>query len=108
MKIVPPGMAFKYALRMGYVGEIRMPGYLEWIRTLPCHNCNFAPPNDASHPNFFKSQAHKAPDPLALPECRRDHELYEMAGAPDEIPRLAAAALVMLQAIAEGRLVWKR
>jgi hypothetical protein len=106
-KILPPGMAFPHALRLGYTGEIRMPGYLAWVKTLPCWNCQAYPPSDASHPNFFKSQARKAPDPLALPEDRRCHDLYEQSGVPDETRRLAAAALVMLQAIYEGKLVWK-
>jgi hypothetical protein len=107
VRIIPPGMPFPQALRLGYAGEIRMPRYLAWIRTLPCHRCNAVPPSDPSHPNFYKSQARKAPDPLAIPECRRDHEIYEAAGVPDEQRRLAIAAIYLLQAIYEGRLVWK-
>jgi hypothetical protein len=107
-RIIPPGMPFTQALRLGYTGEIRMPQYLAWIRTQDCHRCLSAGPSDPSHPNFFKSQRNKAPDPLAIPECRRDHELYEQAGKPDETNRLAIAALYMLQAIYEGRLVWKK
>lgn len=105
VKIIPPGMAFPVALRLGYVGEIRLPGYLKWIKTLPCRHGH---PGgvDASHPNFFKSQVRKGPDPLALPECRDCHESYERNGFPDEESRLAAAALYMLQAIYEGRLKW--
>lgn len=105
-RILPPGMPFPQALRLGYVGEIRVPGYLKWIKTLPCHNCAAPSPSDPSHHNFFKSQMRKAPDPLAIPECRRDHEIYENAGVPDEEHRLAVAALYMLQAIYEGRLRW--
>ncbi len=104
-RIIPPGMPFPLALRLGYVGEIRMRGYLDWIRTLPCRNgCKGGA--EASHPNFFKSQVRKGPDPLALPECRECHENYERNGFPEEEPRLAAAALFLLQAIYEGRLVW--
>lgn len=98
-------MTFEQALRLGYVGEIRLAGYLTWIRTLPCRNGHSAP-SQASHPNFFKSQVRKGPDPLALPECSPCHEAYERLGEPDETLRLAAAALYMLQAINEGRLKW--
>lgn len=106
MRIIPPGLTFPQALRRGYTGEIRLPGYLAWIKTLPCHCGNCAAPSDPSHPNFFKSQVRKAPDPLAIPESRECHESYERNGFPDEEPRLAAAALYLLQAIYEGRLVW--
>lgn len=106
-RLIPPGMPFVHALRLGYTGEIRMQAYVDWIKTLPCHNCLAPAPSDPSHGNFFKSQRNKSPDPLALPECRRDHELYENAGAPDEQRRLAIAAIHMLQAIYEGRLIWK-
>lgn len=105
-RIIPPGLTFEQALRFGYTGEIRLAGYLAWIRTLPCRH-GHATRSQASHPNFFKSQKRKGPDPLALPECQACHEEYERNGYPDEINRLAAAALYMLQAIYEGRLVWK-
>lgn len=105
MKIIPPSMPFVTALRLGYAGELRMPGYLDWIRTLPCHHC-LRSPAEASHPNFFKSMLRKAPDPLAVPEDRICHMEYE-AGPPLEQERLALAALYMLQAIYEGRLVWE-
>lgn len=104
-RILPAGMPFQLALRLGYTGEIRMPHYLDWIRTLPCRH-GHSVPVEASHPNFFKSQTRKGPDPLALPECPPCHREYEAAGKPDEEARLAAAALYMLQAIYEGRLQW--
>ena len=107
MKILPPGVPFVHALRLGYTGEIRLPAYIAWLKEQPCWQCYKAAPSDPSHPNFLKSAKHKAPDPLALPECRTCHNSYEERGYPDEQRRLAAAALVMLQAIAEGRLVWK-
>lgn len=107
VKILPPNMQFVHALRLGYTGEIRMPGYIKWLKEQPCWVCRAAAPSDPSHPNFLKSAKHKAPDPLAIPECRRDHELYEKSGKPDEERRLAVAAVYMLQAIWEGRLVWK-
>ena len=105
-RIIPPGLTFPQALRLGYTGPIRLPGYIKWIKTLPCHHCQVPGPSDPSHPNFFKSQKNKGPDPLALPECRVDHECYERNGFPNEEPRLAAAALYMLRAIYEGRLKW--
>lgn len=104
--MIPAGLTFPQALRLGYVGEIRMRGYLDWLKTLPCHCGNCPAPSDPSHPNFFKSQVRKAPDPLAIPESRKCHEKYERNGSPEEQERLAAAALYMLQAIYEGRLVW--
>lgn len=106
-RIIPPGLNFATALRFGYVGPIRMQSYIEWIKTLPCRH-GHAGDVDPSHPNFFKSQKNKGPDPLALPECRACHEEYERNGYPMEEERLAAAALYMLQAIWEGRLVWKK
>lgn len=106
-RIIPPGVSFGQALRLGYAGEIRLAAYLKWIKTLPCHRCRAPAPSDPSHPNFYKSQVNKAPDPLALPECRPCHDEYESRGNPDEQARLASAALYMLQAIHEGRLVWK-
>lgn len=106
-RIIPPGMSFPQALRRGYTGEIRLQAYLAWVKTLPCHQCGAHPPSDPSHPNFYKSQTRKAPDPLALPECRQCHEEYEASGAPQEVKRLSRAALYLLQAIFEGRLVWK-
>ena len=105
-RILPAGLSFEQCLRRGYTGEIRVPGYLKWIKTLPCHHCQIPGPSDPSHPNFFKSQKNKAPDPLAIPECRQDHEAYERNGFTDEERRLARAALYMLQAIYERRLVW--
>ena len=106
-RIIPPGMPFCLALRAGYTGDIRLEPYLRWIRTLPCHRCHASSPSQASHPNFYKSQKRKAPDPLALPECRECHSEYENAGKPDEQARLSRAALYLLMAIYEGRLVWK-
>ena len=107
MKILPLGVPFKYALRLGYTGEIRMQPYIDWIKTLPCATCDQPGPSDPSHPNFFKSMKAKGPDALAIPECRKCHNEYERYGSPLQEQRLAKAALVMLQAIAEGRLVWK-
>lgn len=106
-RIIPPGRTFEQALRFGYAGPIRMRKYLDWLKTLPCDCGDCQPgPSDPSHPNFFKSQKNKAPDPLAIPESRSCHEEYERNGFPDEQRRLARAALYMLQAIYEGRLVW--
>ena len=105
-KVLPPNLTFEQCLRRGYTGEIRMPQYLKWIRTLPCDATGKPGPSDASHPNFFKSQRNKAPDPLAIPESRECHELYERNGFTDEERRLARAALYLLQAIYEQRLVW--
>lgn len=105
-RILPPGLTFEQALRRGYTGPIRLRPYLDWIKTLPCDCGNHPAPSDPSHPNFFKSQKNKAPDPLAIPEHRECHEAYERNGFTDEERRLARAALYMLQAIYEGRLVW--
>lgn len=105
-RIIPPDMSFAQALRLGYTGEIRRPAYLNWIRSLPCHRCHAPPPSQASHPNFYKSQKNKAPDPLALPECDRCHREYEANGDPQEVARLVRACLYQLQAIYEGRLKW--
>jgi hypothetical protein len=108
LKVLPQGLTFEQSLRLGYTGEIRLPGYLTWVKTLPCDPCGAEAPSDPSHPNFFKSQKRKAPDPLAIPECRRCHERYEFVGAPDEEHRLARAALYLLRAIFEGHLIWRK
>ena len=105
-RIIPPGLSFEQALRRGYTGPIRLKAYLDWIRTLPCDCGECKAGSEASHPNFFKSQVNKGPDPLAIPESRECHELYERNGFTDEERRLARAALYMLQAIYEGKLRW--
>lgn len=105
-RVLVPSLTFEQNLRRGYTGPIRMRKYLDWIKTLPCDHCGTTQRIDPSHPNFFKSQKNKGPDPLAIPECRADHEAYERNGFPDEERRLARAAIYLLQAIYEGRLVW--
>lgn len=105
-RIIPFGMPFAHALRLGYAGPMRCEPYLKWIRQQPCWKTLKPGPSEASHPNFFKSQKNKGPDFLALPECRMVHEEYERIGKPNEQERLAAAAIYLLQAIHEGRLRW--
>jgi hypothetical protein len=102
--MIPAGLSFEQALRRGYVQVAACEGYLRWLRRLPCDRCGKMP-SEASHLNSFKSQRNKAPDLLAIPECRTCHELYER-GPPDEERRLARAALYILQAFYLGILRW--
>jgi hypothetical protein len=98
-------MSFEQALRAGYVGAIKCRPYLDWLKTLPCHNCGAPPPSDPSHLNSLKGMGTKSADLLSLPQCRKCHEAYEHAGGdPDWWIR--QAALYLLRAFWEGRLVW--
>lgn len=109
-RILPAGMSFENALRLGYTGRIEHAPYLAWIKSLDCDTCGAPGPSDPSHlDNAFKGMGTKAPDPWAIPECRRCHEVYERMRPSDAVieHRLARAALYLLQAIYEGRLVWK-
>ncbi len=110
MKIIPHGLNFTQALRLGYTGRIELPSYLAWLKTLPCDTCGAPPPSDPSHlNNHYRGQGTKSPDPWAIPECRTCHELYERLGKSERVTetRLSRAAHYLLQAIFEGRLVWK-
>lgn len=109
-RILPPGITFSQALRAGYTGRIECRGYLDWVKTKPCHTCGRAPgdafnPIDPSHVNSFKGASTKSPDFFAIPECRGCHESYEN-GPPFAEERVRVAALYLLQAIYEGRLKW--
>lgn len=110
MKPVPAGLTFEQALLRGYIGRIEHRGYREWIKTLPCDTCGRAGPSDPSHFNGFKGMGTKSPDWWCIPQCRRCHEEYERYG--DALWRangtfVARAALYLLRAIVEGKLIWK-
>jgi hypothetical protein len=105
-RILPPRMSFEQALKLGYTGRIELRPYLDWLRTLPCDTCGAPPPSDPSHVNSFKGLGTKSPDPFAIPECRRCHETYERA-SPQADQRLQRAAMYLLQALYEGRLIWR-
>jgi hypothetical protein len=100
-------MTFEQALARGYTGRIECRPYLDWLKTLPCDSCNAPPPSDPSHlNNHNKGVGTKTPDLWAIPECRRCHDLYESKSTgPTE--RRARAALYLLQAFFERRLVFK-
>lgn len=115
MKIIPTGMTFEQALRAGYAGRIELRPYLDWLKTLPCDTCQAAAPSDPSHYNGMKGMGTKSPDLWAIPHCRSCHDRYERGPAEyvphvaeDECgpPFLTRAALYLLQAFAERRLVW--
>lgn len=104
----PHGLSFEKALLLGYVGRVSLRPYLDWLKKLPCDTCGAPPPSDPSHiNNYSKGIGTKSPDPWAIPQCRRCHEEYERFGG-DTDARLARAALYLLRAICEGRLVWQR
>ena len=106
-RIIPPHLTFEQAMRFGYTGRIEHRPYLDWLKTLPCDTCGAPPPSDPSHINSFKGQGTKSPDPFAIPECRRCHEIYERNGpGPNTEERTRRAAFYLLQAVYEGRLKW--
>jgi len=118
-RIIPPGMTFEHALRLGYAGKIECRPYLDWLKTLPCDTCGAPPPSDPSHlDNAFKGMGTKAPDIWAIPECRTCHELYEQRrviehGArirlnvkDESVVRLSRAAIYLAQGFYVGRLKW--
>jgi hypothetical protein len=109
MRIIPAGLTFEQALARGYAGRIECRPYLDWLKTLPCDCCGAPPPSDPSHiDNHNKGMGTKTPDLWAIPECRRCHEVYEHGGNPDTASdRRSRAALYLLQAFFEGRLVFK-
>jgi hypothetical protein len=111
MKIIPPGLTFEQALRLGHTGRILCRPYLDWLKTLPCDTCGAGAPCDPSHFNGLKGAGTKSADLLAIPQCRSCHELYELGPSksgmdPKGRPFLSRAALYLLQAFFEGRLVW--
>lgn len=127
MKIIPPGMTFEQALRGGHAGRILSQPYLDWLKTLPCDTCGWGAPSDPSHINSFKGMGTKAPDLMAIPQCRNCHELYERGEDPvaqslapplTEPPErplryrrdqfLARCAIYLIRAYWEGRLVWRK
>lgn len=103
-KVLPYGMTFEQALRLGYTGRIESQKYLAWLRTLPCDTCRAPAPSDPSHlDNCFKGPGTKSPDLFAIPQCRRCHEAYERRSDKGEVePRMARAALYLVQAVYEG------
>ena len=108
MKVLPAGMSFERALISGYLGRIEHRAYLDWIKTLPCDDCGAAPPSDPSHSNTHKGMGTKSPDWWAIPQCRECHDAYECEPSRFERERhLRRAALYLLRAIVEGKLVWK-
>lgn len=106
-KIIPFGMPFAQALRLGYTGRIECEKYLAWIRKLDCDTCGAPGPSDPSHLNSYKSMGSKSAFTFTIPECRRCHEVYERQGNPDQERRMARAAIYLTQAIFEEKLVWK-
>lgn len=109
MKLIPAGLSFEQALKRGYAGRITCAPYLDWLRTLPCDSCGAPPPSDASHlDNDSKGLGTKLPDLWAIPECRTCHGIYERGVSMYTADfRKARAALYLLQAFTEGRLVWR-
>lgn len=121
MKIIPPTMTTEQAIRSGMCGRIECAGYTRWLKTLPCDTCGRHGtehnPIDPSHFNGYKGAGTKAPDLMAMPQCRECHERYERLGMaafcrPGEpIPEvdlfLARCMLYIVRAFWEDRLKWK-
>lgn len=101
-------MTFQRAVLLGYAGRFEHRPYLDWLKTKPCWRCGAAPPSDPSHLNTGSGQGTKSPDWFALPECRRCHDEYTIA--PNKLSnkeRMELVPFYLLQAIFEGRLVWR-
>jgi len=111
MKLIPAGMTFERALLSGNLGRIESGAYLKWIRTLPCDTCGASPPSDPSHlNNYHRGHGTKMPDWWSIPQCRNCHNEYERHGDVLWAANgtfLARAALYLLRAIIEGKLIWK-
>lgn len=104
-------MTFIKALQVGYAGRIECRPYLDWLKTLPCATCGAGAPSDPSHYNGLKGMGTKSADLLAIPQCRKCHEHYELSGGylfEGSFDFLELAALYLLQAYFEGRLVWQK
>lgn len=103
-KIIPFGMPFDQALRLGYTGRMECAPYLKWVRTLDCDTCGAPGPSDPSHlDQAFKGQGTKSPDLWAIPECRLCHNKYDRTATPEMADhRMARAAMYLLRAFFEG------
>lgn len=102
--MIPYGMSFEHALRLGYTGRIESDKYIAWIKSLDCDTCGAPGPSDPSHmDNYHKGMGSKLPDFWAIPECRRCHNAYEGSTIrPPAERRLARVALYLLWAIYIG------
>lgn len=86
MKLIPPHLDFRQALKRGYVGRIENRKHLDWVKTLPCVACG-VPADDPHHivSVGFKGMGTKTPDYWAIPLCRTHHdELHHNVKAWEE------------------------
>jgi len=103
-------MSFDQALRAGYTGRILCRPYLDWLKTLPCDTCGAGAPSDPSHYRGYKGIGTKAPDLMAIPECRACHNAYHRKSVhhADHRQFLQRSVIYLVRAFWEGRLVWKK
>jgi hypothetical protein len=75
MKLRPPGLTFREALKNGYA-TIRSERFMALVRKLPCCVCNAPPTSDPHHPHGvgYRGTSSKAPDLWVIPLCRGHHD----------------------------------
>ena len=106
MKVIPPYLTFRDALRRGFVGRIENRSYMEWVKGLPCVSCS-QPADDPHHlyGSGYKGMGTKVPDYLTIPVCRNCHDaLHHNVSGWEEVngSQWEHAAMTMLQAIYQG------
>ncbi len=109
-KPIPPYLTFSQALARGYVGRMESRPYLNWVKKQVCVSCA-TPADDPHHPHGagFKGMGTKVPDWWVIPLCRNCHDaLHHDVHAWEDVnsSQWQHAAMTMLQAIYEGRLVF--
>ena len=114
--IIPPGMSWWQALQAGYVEPKNSDGYLSWLHELPCvvsGSRDITVHHVVGH--GLKPLGGKTSDFLAIPLARTLHQdsaeaLHVMGHKAWEArygSQLEFSLRSLLQAIHEGRLVWK-
>lgn len=75
LKIIPPNMSFRQALKRGFVGRIEDRQHLDWVKQQLCCACE-QPADDPHHivSVGYKGQSTKSPDWWAIPLCRHHHD----------------------------------
>jgi hypothetical protein len=97
---------FRRALVRGEVPPVKSGAYEEWMRSLPCANCDAPGPSEVSHlaDEPFKALGSKVPSIWAWPSCRPCHNTYH-ADRKLHADAFELIAVTALQAQVEGILI---
>lgn len=84
------------------------PVYRRTIKQLPCCTCGAPPPSDPSHLKCGggRGMALRAPDRLAVPQCRACHDELERAGSKNEVAWFAERGIDPLKLAGELWAAW--